>query len=263
MKLNFNPVTQNQFFHVYRINQSAAAKSGKAGGASAEEGRRDLAIISPQGKQGSLIESLMKQKMSIMEQKDSLISSAKKDGKSMESIKSQLEAYEKQLKDVDSQISQAMAKEMEKEAGKTKKGDEPKTEQEMENERLANVMDLSQKLQKAEAASSVKARVDGEARVLKSEIELDKLHDPSEETSKELIKGKESQLADLEQKSNELLSDFGEIIGETAKKAEEQNEAADSGKEEQNEAAASKKEEEGERTEAFKEKEEGEESAAI
>lgn len=246
MKLNFNPAAQNRFFNVYRINQSAAAKSGKAGGASAEEGRRDLALISPQGKRGSLIESLMKQKMSIMEQKDSLISSAKKDGKSMESIKSQLEAYEKQLKDVDSQISQAMAKEMEKEAGKTKQEDEPKTEQEIENERLANVMDLSQGLQKAEAVSSVKARVDGEARVLKSEIELDKLHDPSEETSKELIKGKESQLADLGRKSNELLSDIGEIIGETAKKAEEQNEDAAFRKEEQNETAASKKEEEGE-----------------
>lgn len=150
------------------------------------------------------------------------------------------------LKDVDSQISQAMAKEMEKEAGKTKQEDEPKTEQEIENERLANVMDLSQGLQKAEAVSSVKARVDGEARVLKSEIELDKLHDPSEETSKELIKGKESQLADLGRKSNELLSDIGEIIGETAKKAEEQNEDAAFRKEEQNETAASKKEEEGE-----------------
>ncbi len=226
MKLNFNPAAKNQFMNVYRINQSAAAKSGKAGGASAEEGRRDMAFISPQGKRGSLIESLMKQKMSLMEQKDSLVSSAKKEGKSMESIKTRLEAYEKQLKDVDARISQAMAKEMEKEAGKTKKGDEPKTEQEIENERLANVIDLSHDLQKAEAVSSVKARVDGEARVLKSEIELDKLHDPSEETSKEIIKEKESQLAGFEQKSNELLSDIGEIAGETAKKAEEQNEAA-------------------------------------
>lgn len=216
MKLNFNPAAQNPFFNVYRINQSAAAKSGKAGDASAGEGRKDLVMISPQGKQGSLIESLMKQKMSIMEQKDSLVSSAKKGGKSMESIQSQLEAYEKQLKDVEGQISQAMAKEMEKQAGKTKKGDEPKTEQEIENERLANVMDLSQGLQKAEAVSSVKARVDGEARILKSEIELDKMHGPSEELSKEIIKRKESQLADLEQKSNELLSDIGEVTGEAA-----------------------------------------------
>lgn len=224
MRLNFNSVTQNQFYNVYRINQSAAQKSGKANDASAEKGRKDLAVISPQGKRGSLIESLMKQKMSIMEQKDSLISSAQKDGKSMESIKSQLEVYEKQIRDVEEQISQAAAKEMEKQATKAKKGDEPKTEQEIENERLANVMDLSLGLQKAEVISSVKARVDGEAHVMKSEIELDKMHDPSEETSKELIKRKESQLADLEQKSNELISDAGEIIGETVKKAEEQNE---------------------------------------
>ena len=223
MKLNFNLVVQNRFFNVYRINQSAAQKNGKVGDDLAEKGRKDMAIISSQGKRESLIETLMKQKMNIMEQKDSLISSAKKEGKSMESIKSQLEVYEKQLKDIEDQISKAMTKEMEKQAEKKKK-DEPKTEQEIENERLANVMDLSLGLQKAEMVSAVKARVDGEARVLKSEIELDKLHDPSEDTSKELITEKESQLADLEQKSNELFSDIGEIIGETTEKAEEQNE---------------------------------------
>lgn len=223
MKLNFNPIVQNQIFNVYRINQSAVQKNGKVGDASAEKGRKDMAFISPQGKRESLIETLMKQKMNIMEQKDDLISSAKKEGKSMESIKSQLEVYEKQLKDIEDQISKAMTKEMEKQAEKKKK-DEPKTEQEIENERLANVMDLSLGLQKAEMVSSVKARVDEEAHVLKSEIELDKLHDPSEETSKEMITEKEGQLADLEQKSNELLSDIGEIIGETVEKAEEQNE---------------------------------------
>lgn len=222
MKLNLNPIVQNQIFNVYRINQSAVQKTGKVGDASAEKGRKDMAFISPQGKRESLIETLMKQKMNIMEQKDSLISSAKKEGKSMESIQSQLEVYEKQLKDIEDQISKAMTKEMEKQAEKKKK-DEPKTEQELENERLANVMDLSLGLQKAEMAGSVKARVDGEARVLKSEIELDQLHDPSEETSKEMITGKEGQLADLEQKSNELLSDIGEMIGETVEKAEWQS----------------------------------------
>ena len=39
MRLNFNSVTQNQFYNVYRINQSAAQKSGKANDASAEIGR--------------------------------------------------------------------------------------------------------------------------------------------------------------------------------------------------------------------------------
>lgn len=219
MRLNSNPITQNRFFDIYRINQSAAEKNGRQEGLRKEAGRKDLAVISPQGRRRSLIESLMKQKMSIMEQKDSLISSAKKDGKSMESIKSQLEAYEKQIQDIEEQISRAMAKEMERQDGKEKKDDGPKTEQEIENKRLANVMGLSLGLQKAEAVSSVKARIEGEACVLRSEIELDKLHDPSKGTSKE----KESQLADLEQKSNELLSDIGDIVGEAAKKAEEQS----------------------------------------
>lgn len=236
MKLNFNTVTQNQFFHSYRINQSAAVKNGKSGIAASQETRQDLAIISPQGKQGSLIDTLMKQKMSILEQKDSLISSAQKDGKSMESIRSQLEAYEKQLKDVDQQISQAMAKEMEKQAEKGKKDDGPKTRQEIENERLANVTDMSQGLERAEVAASVKRRVDGEARVLKSEIELDMAYAKGSEASKEAISQKEEKLSDLEQRSAELLSDFGEIAADTAEKAKEQNEAAASKEKEEDEA---------------------------
>ena len=190
----------------------------------------DLAFISPQGRKGSLIETLMKQKMSITDQKNSLISSAKKDGRSMDSIKSQVEAYEKQLKEIDQQMTEAMAKEMEKQAEKSKKDDEPKTEQEIENERLANVMDLSQGLQKAEVTDSVKNRVDGEARVLKSEIELDQMYNPSAD-----VADKEAEVAELEKKSAELLSDVGEIVAETAEKAEEQNEAAASKVEEDRE----------------------------
>ncbi len=246
MKLNFNPITQNQIFNSYRINQSAAAKNGKNGTAQVQEERKDLVFLSPQGKQSSLVESLMNQKMSILEQKDSLISSAKEDGRSMESIKSQLEAYEKQLKDVDQQISQAMAKEMEKQTEKGKPKATPKTKQEIENERLANVVNMSQGLKEAKTVESVKTRVDGEARVLKSEIELDRIYGNDLESSKEMIAKKEMKLSELEQKSAELVSDIGEIVAETTDKVNEQNETAASKEEEQNEMAASKEGEQNE-----------------
>ena len=90
-------------------------------------------------------------------------------------------------------MTEAMAKEMEKQAGKSKKDDDPKTEQEIENERLANVMDLSQGLQKAEVTDSVKNKVDGEARVLKPEIEQDQMYNPSAD-----VADKEAKLAELE-----------------------------------------------------------------
>lgn len=244
MKLNFNPVTQNQIFSAYRINQSAAAKNGKAGTQAAEEGRRDLAMISPQGKQNSLIDTLMKQKMSIMEQKDSLISSTKKDGKSMDSIRSQLDAFEKQLKDIDQQIAEATTKEMQKQTEKGNKDNKPKTKQEVENARLANVMDLSQGLQRAEAVSSVKARVDGEARVLKSEIELDKMRGASEEA----LADKENKLSDLQNKSAGLVSDIGEILADVTEKTAEQNEMA--AMKDKDETVAWKKEEEEEKTDS-------------
>ncbi len=237
MKLSFNPVTQNQIFNAYQINQSAAAKNGKTGTAASEEGRRDLAVISPQGKQGSLVNSLMKQKMNIMEQRDSLISSTRENGQSMDTIKTQLESFETQLKDIDQQISEAVTKEMQKQTEHSKKDTKPKTKQEIENARLANVMDLSQGLQRVEAVNSVKTRVDGEARVLKSEIELDKMHG----MSKEAVEEKENELSDLENKSAELLSNIGEILADTAEAAKGQNEAAASKEEE--ETKSPKKEE--------------------
>ena len=123
----------------------------------------------------------------------------------MDSIKSQVEAYEKQLKDIDQQISEAMAKEMEKQAEKSKKDEKPKTEQEIENARLANVMNLSQGLEKAEVVDSVKTRVDGEACVLKSEIAMDKMYGASLESTADRVSDKEEKLAELEKKSAELL----------------------------------------------------------
>lgn len=230
MRLNFNPVTQNQIFNAYQINQSAAAKTGKTGKAASEEARRDIALISPQGKQGSLVNSLMKQKMNIMEQRDSLISSTKENGQSMDTIKTQLDSFEKQLKDIDQQISEAVTKEMQKQTENSNKNKKPKTKQEIENARLANVMDLSQGLKTAQVVNSTKTRVDGEARVLKSEIELDKMHGASEEA----LADKKSKLSALESKSAGLVADIGEILAGTAEAVEEQNEIAASKEKDEN-----------------------------
>lgn len=125
-----------------------------------------------------------------------------------------------------------MTKEMEKQSEKDKKDDKPKTKQEVENARLANVMELSQGLKTAEMVDSAKTKVDGAARVLKSEIELDKMRG----ASKEAIEAKEEKLSDLKKKSADMVSDIGEILADTAELAKEQNEIAASKEKEENAA---------------------------
>ena len=144
MRLNFSPSLQiNNVFQSYQINRSAANKAGVSGTESSEEERRDIFTLSPKGKAMNLINNLMKQKMEITDRKNSLIASTLEKGSSMETIKSQLEAYDEQLENIDVQITEAMAKELEKKEDKDKVDNTPKTQEELENERLTDIVTLS------------------------------------------------------------------------------------------------------------------------
>ena len=102
MRLNFSPSLQiNNLFQSYQINRSAANKAGVSTTESSEEARRDTFTLSARGKTMDLINSLMKQKMDITDRKNSLIASTIEKGSSMETIKSQLEAYDEQLENID------------------------------------------------------------------------------------------------------------------------------------------------------------------
>lgn len=105
MNVNFS-IGQNNFLNVHQINQSIARHNGN--GTSGQHLRvqhKDRVTISPQGRRHSFLESLIKQKANITEQKNSLIHSTLEKGGSLETIKSQLENYDDQMKNLEEQIA--------------------------------------------------------------------------------------------------------------------------------------------------------------
>lgn len=169
-----------------------------------------------------LVKSLMKQKQALIEQKNELINTTRTKGGDMQSIRASVEAYDQQIQTIDRQISQEMSKQAEKqmENQKQKQDNQPKTSQEIENKRLADIVNLSSDLSQAKNVQSIQVSVKGDARVLKSEIELDKMRGGSSEA----ISRKEKKLAELEEKANELTSKLAEKAGETVEQVEEDNE---------------------------------------
>ncbi|MEG2383533.1 MAG: hypothetical protein RSB39_08075 [Oscillospiraceae bacterium] len=187
--------------------------------------RGDSVTISPQGRKNSLLDNLIKQKTRITDQKNSLISSTLEKGDTLDTIKSLLESYEEQAKNIDNQIAQLMAEEMAKQAEKQEKPDDnkPKTKEEIQNERLAGITSLSGDLQQAKTISAAQTTVSGDARVLKSEIELDKMSAGSSDGAKTIISKKETALAGIEQKALNLTSQVADKLSDITEKIDEIN----------------------------------------
>ncbi len=216
MRLNFSPSLQiNNLFQSYQINRSAANKVGSQSKSSDEE-RRDTFTLSSKGGAMNMINNLMKQKMEITDRKNSLIASTLEKGSSMETIKSQLEAYDEQLENIDVQITQAMAKEFEKKEEK-ENDDTPKTREELENERLNDIVTLSGDVGNIDMLDSVKTKVDRRITTLESEISLDNGRMGTADFKKE-------ELSRLKKKSAELASDIGLRMADIAEKIDENNE---------------------------------------
>ena len=146
----------------------------------------------------------------------------------MEAVKSQLESLDEQLDGIERQLAEAMAKEMEKQTDKMKDNgaSRPKTKEEAQIQRLADITKLSGSLKQAETVDSVKARMDGDARVLKSEIELDRMHQEGmQDVSNKAIAKKEAELAKMHESSVKLAASLGEMLGEMTEEAKAAGEA--------------------------------------
>ncbi|MEG0565368.1 MAG: hypothetical protein RR590_03990, partial [Hungatella sp.] len=115
--------------------------------------------------------------------------------------------------------------EMEKQAEELKKQADstPKTEEEIQNERLANITSLSSDLEQAKVIRSVQTGIDGDARVLKSEIALDKSRSGSSPAAAEFLTKKEALLADMQHRSLDLASQISEKLSDVIEKADDIN----------------------------------------
>lgn len=134
--------------------------------------------FSKQTRMSNILDSLLKQKQNIMDTKNSLIERTMEKEESLSSIKDQLADFDDQISTIDSQISSYMFEEKRKAFGTDKKEDnvadsKPKTEQEVQDARLNNIVSLSNNIQEIEVGSAVKDKLEGQTRILESEIKLD------------------------------------------------------------------------------------------
>lgn len=216
----FHTMSLNSIFHANRAGQSQYSR-GVFGFSPFQQ---NSASISPQGKASGIVDALTKQKQAIEDRKSSLMASAQEDGLSMDSIQARLDSYDEQIKKIDEQITEATVQQMtaaaEAQKNVIKKNDnEPKTEQEIQNEKMNSLMELSSGLDRVSITDSVKTKVDGASAVLESEIALDK--------GRGSTASKEAELAELRQRSMNLTVQIGQQITDLSKQMQENNKPVD------------------------------------
>ena len=222
MKISGYQSISVSFFKTQML-QNTKQTNEKNQGISFQPGDRDMATISLFGQQyNKRIKSLMEQKQFLLERKDELINSTLEKGGNANSIQNLLDSYEEHLKELDQQISQEISgqnREPLERQQSSKKVDKPKTKQEIEQERISNLVDLSSGMTQARTVQASRAQIEGEARVLESEIKMDK----GRTGDSEIIAKKEEKLARLQQKASELTSNVAEISGEVVEKINKSN----------------------------------------
>lgn len=185
-------------------------------------GDRDTATISLLGQKNSRINNLIGQKQFLLERKDELINSTLENGGDVKSIQDILDSYEEQLKELEEQITQETLKQNRNQIEKqqsSNRNDKPKTKQEIEQERIFNFVDLSSGMSQTKMIRSSQTRIEGEARVMESEIKMDK----GKTGDTEITAKKEEKLVQLQRKAAELTSEIVEISGETVEKINQDN----------------------------------------
>ncbi|MEG1869971.1 MAG: hypothetical protein RR205_03890 [Oscillospiraceae bacterium] len=231
MRINgFNVGQSNSHFNSARVNQSLTRNDNSILSAPKKDTpkseRRDTVEISPMGKIQNFLESLMKQKQQVLESKNELIGKTLNEGGTLESIQYRIDAYDEQLKNIDEQTSQVMKQQFEQQAEaatkKEEKPSEPKTEEEVKQAKLNSVTNLASDIDRLKLVSSVKAKVDGNAKVLKSEIELDgRLPNDAFSPTPAATISKESKLSQMKEKSLDLAKQGGEMLAETTAEIEQ------------------------------------------
>lgn len=204
--------------NAYRVNQGAAAQA-----TALQPGRiglrplQDMVSISPYGKTTSALSGLEKLRQQIEDRRSEFLTKATEEGQSTDVIQAHLDSFDQQLKDIDKQIAQLTTQQMNQEMEKSKNTagiQHPKTRQEVENERLADITKMSAGLEKVNAIHSVKRQVDGDIGVKESEIELEKSRG-GDTTQMEV------ELSELQRHSNQLIAGIQEHLNETLEEIKE------------------------------------------
>lgn len=140
----------------------------------------DRVFISPQGSLWNMVQNLTKQKEELIERKNELVNTTMENGGDMDLIKTQLDLYNEQIEGIDKQISDLYAQQAkdaveEQDQKITNRFSENKTEEQAEIEKLSNIAYASDSIKQAEIISSVKSKIEGQAKVMESEVGMGEL----------------------------------------------------------------------------------------
>ena len=175
-----------------------------------------------QSKQTSMLESLVKRKETLLENKNSLLERTMKNGTSIESVQAQLDEYDQQIKDIDEQISQAMMEDQ-KDAletkGKEKKEAEKTTndkniEGQINNNTVYNFIQLDGTVEQMEQLHSLKTNMESEIKTTKSEMSLDSMTGISHSSKLEKISNLEKNINNINTSISEILNDVNDSMQE-------------------------------------------------
>ncbi len=200
----------NSVFNAAAINQKINRQNNNDGqqtGLAIRQANRDTLSISGQGKKQNIIQQLMNQKQLIQESKDAEMKRGLENGYVNQD---KIDEYNEQLEMLDKQIAEAAAKQAAEEGDEqeSKLSDSNKvmSEEEYEQRRMMDILDLSSGVEQAETISSAKEKMDGEARVLKAEIKSD---------GGKALESKRERVQEIEARSADLLEQVGEKISDT------------------------------------------------
>lgn len=190
------------------------------------------------------IDSLTKQREEIVKKKNALMAKNAEEGNDMKAIKEQLKIYNQQIDTINSQIAQetaAMAKQSLDEQKVSKEPnaqviEQPKTEAEINGEKLSSVAKLGDSLESLKTVDSIKNTMEGQSGVLETQIYWDKynrdefirtvdnLNPGAADTLQKEglgITGKQGKLDGLESRILELSQKLGEGVGEVQHEIED------------------------------------------
>lgn len=181
--------------------------------------KQDMVSISSLARSKNKIESLNKQKQKLMESKNDLITRTLESWKDVETIKEQLETFDNQVKNIEEQISKIIGDQLKsnKETGKKLTYEIPKTKDQLEKERLNQVVDLSLNLNKAKNFSSIKKKLGRELRTLESEIKLDESRGVNAYLKRDKLANLDKNLSNINDKLNERTDQIKEKLEESKK----------------------------------------------
>lgn len=227
MQINNTSLMQNNLLGIkYKSNENQKNANNKK-----QQGKLgNNLVISPDARRNKLIENLNKQKRTIQELKEAYLKMAKEKGLDDDEIDAQLGIYEEQIISIDKNIAEIEANKRKEEIEKLKKEQEEKKEklqkekskEDIEKEEIKNNIDISLTLDGLRDNRKLKASLDLNKTSLSIEIENDMSRGYSN-----IVKKKQAQLFDLEDKILKLdaknFSSIGKVMQKISKNNEEKN----------------------------------------